>query len=609
MSNASSASRDILDRIGGPSAVTVRGILLLFIPSLLPTIVYDSGVSGGSPLAWGLVGAAGTCAGAIPYLLLGRWLLPSRPRRPRPLTAVAVFATAGITRGLTIGLLSVATGLASDPQFAFRVTGGAALGICWFALTAIIIDAWSRHRDVERDLEDRQSLAASQRALAEADLRESRDRIRDTLLTQVTSILALLAAAAQKGTDAEGVRHIAQTMHTTVTDVVRPLSHSLAHGDMSPTPRHRPVSVRTRDWLRLIAIDALTVDPYHPVITALVIMPSALPASVTLYGPLPGVAGALGIGTIAWAMLTLGRRFHARRPVAASSWSWIPAVAAYALVGAACAAVPVAFSVLFDGSIAEGWRAGGQVLFILTPIAALGAAVIAAEDRRRTVAEREREATVAVAEWSTRRIQQESWAASHRIARELHGGVQSELTASALRLEWWATQHDTETLPSVLAQVTAVVDRVNLLLDTERRPTLTDPLEALAAVASVWQGIASVQLDLSDDACAMLTHDAAATESLVEVFRESLGNAVRHGRATRVQAAVRLAEPAVISVRVEDNGRGLPATPVPGLGSRLLDDVCLSWERRTITSGTLLAARLPVAIADAPGPSTEMRSA
>ena len=70
------SARDVLDRIGGPYAVTLRGLLLITIPSLAPTVVFDRALNGGSMLTWALVGLAGTAVGGVVYLGLGRMLLP-----------------------------------------------------------------------------------------------------------------------------------------------------------------------------------------------------------------------------------------------------------------------------------------------------------------------------------------------------------------------------------------------------------------------------------------------------------------------------------------------------------------------------------------------------
>jgi signal transduction histidine kinase len=600
---AEQRANSLLDRIGGPYAVTLRGLLVILLPSILPNVVYDSVTSGGSPLAWGLVGLAGTGVGGVVYLILGAIFLPQRPRRSRPVTAFIVFGLAGVTRGAVIAYLSFSTGLAAQPLWTFRIVGATVLGICWFALAAIIVDAWSRNQVVINELQARQQSASIQRAQAEATLRQARESINDALLSRMITITSTLASVAQHGSDPLVARRVASEMHATVKDVVRPLSHTLALTTPIVVQVGAPVESlgqRSRRWLRSVTRDALTIDPYHPMITALVVTPSAIPGAIRAYGVVPGLFGAATIGAFTWVILNSARTLHARRTAPLGRWSWLPAVITYLLVGAACSLVPVAAQLIRGGTGIEGWTSGGQVLFILTPIAALGAAVVAAEDRRRTLGERELQAAVTQAEWSTHRVQQEAWAANRLLARELHGGVQSELTAAALRLEAWSRNPDPQTLDAVLDQVRLAVDRVNDLMSRGVEPPPVDVHRALDSICDVWISLARVDIDLDPDVALALEQDQAAAVTVIEVVRECLGNSIRHGRASQVSIEVAfLAEGAAagdaVALTVTDNGVGTGSATIPGLGSHILDQLCLRWTRAQTRPGTRVEAVVPLA--------------
>ena len=582
-----SPARDFIDRIGGPYAVTPLGLMIIALPSILPNIVYDSAVNGGSPLLWAIVGITGTCLGGLAYLGLGAVLLPRRPRPPRPLVALAVFAVAGVVRGVTIGALSVAYGLATDPQWAFRIVGAAVLGMCWFALAAIIVDAWSRHRNTIQQLEERRSTAAAMLAAAEERIRSVREKVRDTLLSQVTAIAALLTSAVRQGNDPVLVRTVATRMHDTVADVVRPLSHEVAAEPLLPPTRDARLGPRVRAWSQSVIREALTVDPYHPVITALVVTPSAVAASVRSYGTVVGLFGAFVIGAISWTVLHMARALRPQQPSLPRRLAWVPAILVYAALGLACAMVPVSASLLVGDTFTDGWGQGGQVLFLLVPLAAFGAAVVAAEDRRRVIAERELEAAVAQVEWASRRAQQEAWAASHLLARELHGGVQADLTAAALRLEVWAQAPDPQTLPEVLDQVSAAIDHVQRLVADDLPGPALDPAAAMGAIVDVWSGLVDIRWSIAEPAEDRLSQDQAASAAVIEVVRECLGNAMRHGHPRHITIDVtpsRTMPENAVDVEVIDDGRGLASASAAGLGSQLMDEVCLMWFREARSS-------------------------
>ena len=590
--------RSILDIIGGRYAVTPLALALILLPSILPNVVYDRAIHGGSIGDWALVGLIGSLIGGMAYLGLGAIFLPRRPRKSRPFTALTIFGIAGFVRGVTISVLSSTMGLTPDPQWAFRIVGATALGIAWFSLAAVVTDAWSGHREVVRDLESRRRRAVSMRKQASAELAATEREIRETVLSQVTAILALLRQAMSQGTDATGARRVADRLHIAVHEVIRPLSHSLAARESALaerlTPAREPFGQRAHSWFRSILGDALTADPYHPAFTAIIIVPSCLTAAIRDFGPVIGPIGALLIGAFAWLGLEVARRVSTAHRQRVGRWSWVPAVAVYAAVGFLCSLVPLT-AALFSGQDAwVAWRSAGQSLVILVPLAAFGGAFFAAEDRRRAMSELEREAEVAHEEWLTQRVQQELWAANHRLARQLHGNVQSRLTAAALRLEAWARHPDSTTLPPVLDDVTTALGQVMMLLEEQGSVSPTDVEDAVAAMTSVWNGVASTSLRFDAGTVAVLSTDPAACESVVEIVRECVGNAIRHGRARHLSIEVGPVDYASVLLRVDDDGRGLPHPTIPGLGSQLLDQVCLSWERTSQGTGTRVAARVPV---------------
>lgn len=590
--------RSVLAIVGGRYAVTPLALLLIFIPSILPNVVYDRALHGGSIGDWAMVGMAGSFIGGLAYLGLGAIFLPRRPRKSRPITAITVFGIAGVVRGTTIAYLSFTMGLTPDPQWIFRMVGATALGIAWFSLAAVVTDAWSGHRDIVRELEIRRRRALAMRKEASAELAATQKEIRETVLGQVTSILALLGQGIRQGTDATGIRRVAQRLHVAVQDVVRPLSHSLAARERDLEPRsdsaREPFGQRVQAWFRAVLGDALTVDPYHPAFTAIVIVPSSLTAAVRDFGPVVGPIGAVLVGLVAFVGLETARRVSMSRRRRIDRWSWLPAVAVYAGVGFLCSLIPLGAGIFFSADAAMSWRSGGQSLMILVPLAAFGAAFFAAEDRRRALSELEREAEVAHEEWLTHRVQQELWAANHRLARELHGKVQSQLTAAALRLEAWARNPEPSTLPPVLDEVTTALGQVIALLEEQSSLRPVDPEGAITAITTVWKGVAHTRLSFDPISAQLIATDPAACESVVEIVRECVGNAIKHGRALNLDIEVTSCDASAVTVIVDDDGRGLPVTVIPGLGSRLLDQVCLSWERKPYGPGTRVAARVPV---------------
>jgi nitrate/nitrite-specific signal transduction histidine kinase len=169
-------------------------------------------------------------------------------------------------------------------------------------------------------------------------------------------------------------------------------------------------------------------------------------------------------------------------------------------------------------------------------------------------------------------------------------------------LERWAQQPDQAAMPEVIHQVTRAVDRVVTVVNEEFRPANVDPATALGAIVDVWSGLADFNLTITPSASARLAVDQAATETVIEVVRECVGNAMRHGRARTI--SISIADPdgdfdqrgPAVEVTVCDDGLGVSPTAAAGLGSQLLNDACLSWRRQSLDSGrgTQVTARIPV---------------
>ena len=72
-------------------------------------------------------------------------------------------------------------------------------------------------------------------------------------------------------------------------------------------------------------------------------------------------------------------------------------------------------------------------------------------------------------------------------------------------------------------------------------------------------------------------------------------NAVRHGDAKAVKVDIDRVADDLLHVRVQNNGIAAEIqTDSSGIGSEMLDEICLTWELVSDKSGVTLCADLPV---------------
>jgi hypothetical protein len=172
-----------------------------------------------------------------------------------------------------------------------------------------------------------------------------------------------------------------------------------------------------------------------------------------------------------------------------------------------------------------------------------------------------------------------AWHEERRVSRALHGPVQNAVIAAAMRLEA-GDPHGAERL---LADAVARLD--------DDRPRM-GTAEALGDVVESWSGLCEVRVSLPAGVATRIDGNAPLASSDIDICAEACSNAVRHGGARLVEIDARAADEAVALV-ISDDGAPTAVSPDPGLGTVMLDDVALSWQREREGARTVLRAVLP----------------
>lgn len=582
----------VVDRIACPSALSVPVWLLAFTPSVTTAVLHDRNLFGGSLLAWLTAALAGAfAAGAV--LALAALLLRSR----RPLLAVLiVFVLAGAMRGMGVGATAEALGLVTDPQYAVRAISGAILGIFWLSIATVLVDGFRRHRRTREELDLATESAERDLARAQADLQTLQSRMQSDVIAQVGSLVRDLEHLPREEAPArEELLRAATRLHDLASTVVRPISHEAHVRTPGPVPE-RPSRGRA---YRAIAVDAVTVDPFRPDWLVLLLLPSILMTAVRAYGPVAGLLGAVSIVALPALVLLAARhvitpRLHRwRRSVRAL------VVVAVWLLAALAASLPVAVSAGWSISPERSWPVFGVPLLAYVPVTCLGIAIGTAIGSSWALDADMRASRIASLTWQARLDEQRAWATRQQWGRFLHGSVQSTLTSTALVIQMQASQGapPAEIATNALTRLRPVLQAAA----TDVSEPSIDVEDVLGRIIGVWSRIATITLTTDNAARAALAREPSAAERVVEISREALANAVRHGHARAVCIDVACTDAAVVDVIVMDDGQPAPTSAGQGLGSRLLDEWCVSWRREpTPTGGTVLACRVALSAGATP---------
>ena len=575
-----------LRTLDSPSAFAWQTWAVAYAPSVSTAVLHDRNLYGGTVFEWLLVAVIGALgAGAV--LLLGHLVL--RGRHP-VVVLLGTFFLAGCVRGLGVGWSADLLGLVPDPQFGVRALSGGILGIFWLSVATLIVDGFRRHRATRLELEELEERGENEHRAAAEDLNRLNARARDEVAKQIRDVEHELHEQASDVTSRQ-LLETAERLHDLSEQVVRPLSHQAAMPDESRAPMR---ATGKRRGYSTILRDAVTMDPFRPGWTLALLLPSILMTAVRGYGFLLGALGALWIAGMAALTLTLAERTFGRRLRHIPLMIRAILVVGIWFVAAAASATPVAIASIRQLGPADAWAVFGIPLFAYVPVMCFGLAIAGAITQAWALDEDARRSRIETLAWQTQRLNQQVWAERTRLGRFLHGSVQSSLTSTALLIE---TSVAKDMDPGEIARQTGL--RLRNLLDTTDVPITSvlpgaDIALTLDRIAQVWSRLADISIDVTDAVERTCALDIDAAEATIEVAREGITNAIRHGNADSVMVRVQHDSHALKLV-VSDNGSFSGAART-GLGTSMLDSMCSTWSReRSADGGTALECRIPCA--------------
>lgn len=371
------------------------------------------------------------------------------------------------------------------------------------------------------------------------------------------------------------------SLETLAADVVRPLSHSLAReipqwdADIpDAAPRVRWIDV----WRDPVASAAI-----RPLVLPASLLVIALPAAAFVYSPANGLTTVVAGVTVLIVVLALGRLWLVRRPPRRPGLVWL-AVVAVLLLAAFLTSRAAALGERGDPSAG----AIPSLAFFVIPVFGLIIAIVSMMGARMRSITAELAATTAQLRWNLARIHTQQWEQSGRLSRALHGPVQSMLHARLLRL-----RRDLESGAVSPLGLEDLERDLQGALASALAPAQPRPLvDVLTDVADTWEGLAAVSWRVDSAAAACIELDPLCTQVLADLASEAVSNAVRHGKATRVDVHIDLDGEGeeLVRLRVTDDG-SVPDTEGVGLGTTLLTNCTYDW---SLSCGpTTLTARLP----------------
>lgn len=556
--------------LGLPSSLSLRAALVYAPFGALGPLLSDPSRLGGSMTTWISIAVLGECVVIATFLALRPIVHRSGRRMSEPLSTLGAVLLAAILRAVAVAGLAVAFGTTDEWELRYRLTSAVVVQTSAMILAGLLVSGNDAHRHLIAELERERGDLMVVDATMQGRLAEMRQgilqQVRDTLVPRMRELEEALAAIDVGGDTSPGLA----SLRNFVDDEVRPLSHALIDSPEPPsiprTPAGGPERVRLPRYLSMGAA-------LWPLTTGLLVALAAWsPANrdlatgeALLFCLLEGAGVILLLTAVRWALR-----------------SWTPPLPltvaiTTALVALAVGGTPQLLLVIgapvpaFINMLAFGV---GVAIGLFTSLYA----AVEADRAKNEVALQE---TVARLQESVSVLRQQAWMSRRRLSLLLHGSVQSALHAAVLRLGATATASPDVT-SAIQHDIQSAIRRLEDVPDEQ-----VAVAGVLRDIAQTWEGMCVVTWTISPAAQASLDSIALLRESTAEIVREGVHNSIVHGAAHDVTVDVGTWDGG-LRVTIDDDGR--PGSGAPGLGSRMLDEMCVRWERASSARGTRLTA-------------------
>ena len=429
--------------------------------------------------------------------------------------------------------------------------------------------------------------------LARTELERPTPQLDDNVRAMIAGVVSEIRQNLSERHDSADLQRLADEVTTSSTQRIRQLSHEFSERWTRAEVPEFPETRRayTRELLRASAAGRL----YSPFIV------SVLTAATMSYGFLPRSTNALSalalIGvwfTVNTVGLVLARSVHrrmwpqhARRAsseilfflvfslAAGEVASWVSAAADAQLIGALTVTPLTQYGTVPVLAVAIGI------------CVAIGSGLLVASDQLLAQAENtNREIAQVLARVTAQRLRSQG-----ALAQFLHGRIQGQLIAVSLLAR---THLDAgESVDAVRERIEQVLDDISVAgLDSIEPPSTA---AGLATLNDSWSSMVRFTSHVDTESQWRLDLDPLGRFIFFDVVRESINNAIKHGKPKYITVSSRVIADDDLEVSVTNDGLPWVTTESGGAGIRALESVTTTLSVETEEAETTLRVSIPLA--------------
>jgi signal transduction histidine kinase len=571
------STREAFANAAGPIALRGRTLALFSIPSFAAVVLGNQVRLGGTPLQWLTLALIGYLVTIAILMVFRATVLPAYNRGPRAGWTNFAFMVSGGIRGYVVWLVGGSWGLIPANDLLFRLTGGYLLVLGGLASMTIYEAARIKHEDALIELGNEKANLDELRG----GIRQRIAALQDELTMKVQAILMPIVFQLQNDLKTKGSKEAAQNILAAADDLVRPLSHEVGLQaavieNSTPSTSNNYPRRRTRSsWPQRVALGAMVV----PMLVVFAILTTTL-GSLGFAVPQAPVSAQIIFVGLGWFLYRTWQRVFAD--------VWLPVWLAF-LVTLTSGLLVAATTWLVFQSLGWNVEVGlwGQYSSLLVFVSML-IFYMQLNRTQRAAAEQQLREVVDELAITNAQLRQEVWVNRRRVAAVIHGPIQAALYASAMRLAK-AQEPTAELIASVTKDVSEALAKLEAVESSETLDSVVEQMQ------EVWGGVLEISMgELTPEVKASLEANPTATNCVLEVIREGVGNAARHGAAKNAAISIACNGKDLLEVLVTNDGQPIAGEAEPGFGSQILDEVAYSWSLTSAENRTILRALVAI---------------
>lgn len=189
--------------------------------------------------------------------------------------------------------------------------------------------------------------------------------------------------------------------------------------------------------------------------------------------------------------------------------------------------------------------------------------------------------------WNVARIREAQHQNQRNLARALHGSVQAKLASAYLELEKIGQDSvgNTQRVNQILTEIRESIATV----DTHS-PEAPDLHKLISQTVQSWASVAAVTSQVSDTDLVAIAQDPLCVVALIDVIPEAVFNAIKHGKADKIAISITFKDDRIVELTVTDNGVHELVDLGTGLGTKILTEATVTWQRKRVEGTTVTRA-------------------